>query len=84
MQAIQITETSRGKAICEKTPRFQIHFNGKWWGDPLYFNIKGYVGVLPCPNKDGTTGKLVIGERPISFYRKEIKNLNKEWKKFPR
>jgi len=83
MKAITLVETRRGMQICETTPRYDVFFRGKFF-DQLYFNMRGYVGYLPCPsdNKD-MVAKLHIGERGISAYKKEITTLNKEWAKLP-
>jgi hypothetical protein len=45
------------------------------WGD-LWFNMRGYVGNLPLPGGH----RLSIGERGISAYKSEIKQINREAK----
>ena len=72
---ITLIQTRQGCAILEKQPRYNVMLNGKFF-DQLYFNMRGYVGYLPTP--DGH--KLNIGERGISAFRKEIAQLNKEFK----
>jgi hypothetical protein len=72
--AVTLAETTRGKAICETTKRFDILLYGTVCGQ-LWWNMRGYVGSLPCP--DGT--KLSIGEASLTEYRREIAGLNKEF-----
>ncbi len=55
--------------------RYDVLANGVLC-DTLYYNMRGYQGYLPLP--DG--GKLDIGEKSISAYKKEISLLNKESK----
>ncbi len=82
MKAITLVETRRGMQICETTPRYDVFFRGKFF-DQLYFNMRGYVGYLPCPDEDYGIGKLYIGEKGISAYKKEITTLNKKWMTLP-
>ena len=72
--AISLVETRRGCAICETTNRFDVLFHGERF-DQLWWNMRGYVGTLPCP--DGR--KLTIGERSITAYRREVAQLNREF-----
>lgn len=72
---IRLIKTRRGCAMLETTPRYDVEFRGQIVGQ-LYYNCRGYVGGLPCP--DG--GNVSIGERPISEYRREVARLNREWK----
>lgn len=80
-KAIQLVENRRAMAICEDTPRYDVIFRGSIFSQ-LYFNTRGYCGTLPFPNEDGTVGKITIGERSLSEYKKEIAKLNKEWKNY--
>ncbi len=78
-KTIQLVENRRAMAICETTPRYDVIFRGEKF-DQLYFNTRGYCGLLPCLREDGTVGRLDIGEVSISAYKKEVARLNKEWK----
>ena len=78
---ITLIETRKGCAILERTPRYHVMFDGKFYGE-LYYNMTGYVGYLPSPKEDGTIIPMNIGECGISAFRKEVARLNKEWKAF--
>ena len=71
---IVLVETRENCSFCERTSRYNVLFNGKKVGQ-LYFNLRGYIGSLPTPNGHN----LIIGEKPISAYRKEANKLNKEF-----
>jgi hypothetical protein len=60
----------------ESTPRYEVWFDGKLF-DTLSFNMRGYLGYLPCPPNGG---RFHVGERSISFYRKAVAQLNREFK----
>ncbi|MCW3782990.1 hypothetical protein [Defluviimonas salinarum] len=62
-----------GRHLMERTPRYDVMLNGARWGE-LYFNMTGYVGHLPTVQG----GRMDIGERPISAFRKEAATLNRE------
>ncbi|SEB98405.1 hypothetical protein [Bradyrhizobium erythrophlei] len=70
---LELQETRRGCQTLEKTPRYDVLLNGARTGQ-LYFNIRGYVGYLPTP----TGGKLDIGEKGITAFRREVSALNRE------
>jgi hypothetical protein len=72
--AIELVENLRARAICETTPRFDVMLHGQKV-DQLYYNMRGYVGYLPTP--DG--GRLDIGEKSISAFRREVAVLNREF-----
>lgn len=82
MVAIRLVESNRGKQFLETTKRYDVIFRGEVFCQ-LYFNMRGYVGYLPCPPDEGETtpGNLLIGEKGISEYRREIARLNREWAK---
>jgi hypothetical protein len=77
-KAIQLVETRSGCAMCEREPRYDVIFRGVKIGQ-LYFNLRGYVGVLPCPSYDREYNNLHIGEVSITKYKQEVAKLNKEW-----
>ena len=60
--AIELVETRRGQHICETTPRYDVMLHGVrvqgTWSQ-LWFNMRGYVGVLPTPDGKGVD----IGEK---------------------
>jgi len=61
----------------EPHPRYDVLLHGTTVGQ-LYYNLTGYVGTLPLPGG----GKLEIGERGISVYRREVSRLNREWAEY--
>jgi hypothetical protein len=63
------------RSLLEIEPRYRVILNGQDVGE-LYFNMHGYVGRLPTPSG----APLVIGERSIGAYRKEVAALNREAK----
>lgn len=62
-----------GRHILERQPRYDVMVNGERKGE-LYYNMTGYVGYLPTVQG----GKMDIGERGISAFRKEVTALNRE------
>lgn len=69
---IKLAEKS-GREILERQPRYNVLLNDQPVGE-LYYNMTGYVGYLPTI----CGGKMDIGERGISAYRKEAARLNNE------
>ena len=55
--------------------RYEVHVNDVYWDD-LYYNMRGYCGTLPIPGG----GRLTIGERGITEYRRTAARLNREGK----
>lgn len=79
--AIKLVENLRERAILERTPRYDVMFFGnRFW--QVHYNMRGYIGYLPCPPDPEKVGFLDIGEKGISAFKKEISKLNKEWKEF--
>jgi hypothetical protein len=72
---VTLKEAPKKRSICETHMRYDVLANGQLT-DTLNFNMRGYQGYLPLP--DG--GKLDIGEKAISAYKKEISIINKEAK----
>lgn len=71
--AIELVE--KPSAICQDRLDYTVMFHGQKYGE-LYFNMRGYTGInLPMPNG----AVLEIGERSISAWRSEIRQLNKEF-----
>lgn len=62
-----------GRHILERQPRYAVLVNGAPQGE-LYYNMRGYVGYLPMVHG----GKMDIGEKGISAFRREVSILNKE------
>lgn len=73
-KTIELVETRQGCAMMESTPRYDIMLHGTKVGQ-LYFNLRGYVGNLPCA--DGTS--LWMPEANISTFRRQVAILNKEF-----
>ena len=78
MKAIMLKK-SKKMAIAQSVPDYEVYFYGEKIGD-LYFNMTGYVGWLPCPSERQAYCPLTIGEASLAAYKREIKELNKEWK----
>ena len=72
--AIELVENLRARAICETTPRYDVMLHGQRFTQ-LYYNMRGYVGYLPTPNG----GRVDIGEKGISVFRREVAALNREF-----
>lgn len=72
---VSLREAPHKRSICETKMRYDVLLNGEYF-DGLYFNMRGYVGLLPLP--DGH--KFNIGERGISVFRAEIRTINREAK----
>jgi hypothetical protein len=58
----------------ESKPRYDVMLHGKKVGQ-LYYNLRGYVGNLPCPGGSS----LWIPESSISAYRRHVMALNKDF-----
>ena len=54
----------------------QVLLNGLPWGDPFYYNMRGYRGVLPLP--DGSS--FDPGEVSLTQLRREVAQINREAK----
>lgn len=74
MKRITIKACPDKKSIHEQHERYAVMLDGQPFSE-LYFNLTGYVGTLPTP--EGS--KLTIGEKPLSTYRREIEQLNREF-----
>jgi len=81
-RAIELIETRQGCAMLEQRPRYIVMFRGQKHGE-LYFNMTGYTGCyLPAPATEGNSpAALLVGERSIATYRREIARLNPQWAK---
>ncbi len=58
----------------ETTKRWQVLLNGKPWGEPFYYNMRGFRGVLPTP--DGRS--FDPGEVTLTRLRQEVAQINRE------
>ncbi len=74
---ITLEERPRRMAMLEAKMRYAVMLDGVEFS-PLHYNMRGYQGYLPSLREDGTFGRLDIGEKPISAYRREIAALNRE------
>lgn len=70
---VTLREAPHKKAMLERHMRYDVLVNGAV-KETLSYNMRGYIGYLPLP--DG--GKLDIGERPITAFRREIGIINRE------
>lgn len=75
MHKVTLQESNRGRAMLERTPRYEVRVNGELFG-MLVYNMRGFIGYLPMA--DGR--RLDIGERPIGDFRREIARINRESK----
>lgn len=76
---IRIVKSKR-QMIGERFARYDVLLNGEPF-DELYYNLTGYVGSLPCPSDTapGGIGRMLIGEKGLSTYRREAAQLNREF-----
>ncbi len=58
----------------ETHKRWQVHLNGEPWGDPFYYNMRGFRGVLPTPDGRGFDP----GEVTLTRLRQEVARINRE------
>lgn len=63
----------------ERQKRWQVLLDGKPWGDPFYYNMRGYRGALPLP--DGRS--FDPGEVTLTQLRCEVARINREAKVSP-
>ena len=63
-------------------PSYAVFLYGEKVSD-VYFNMRGYVGSIPCPGYDTKQRMLSLGECGITTIKKEIARSNKEYKAFP-
>jgi len=75
---IKLVKTRSGCAPDEIEPRYDVMYQDKLFGQ-LYFNLRGYVGNLPCTPPGSN---LSIGEKPIKIYLSAVNKLNKEFEEF--
>ena len=57
----------------ETHKRWQVLLNGEPWGDPFYYNMRGFRGVLPLP--DGRC--FDPGEVTLTRLRQEVAGINR-------
>lgn len=72
---VTLKEAPHKRSMCETKMRYDVLVNGQV-KETLYYNMRGYQGYLPLPGG----GKLDIGEKAISAYKKEIGIINREAK----
>lgn len=58
----------------EPHKRWQVLLNGVPWGDPFYYNMRGFRGVLPLP--DGRS--FDPGEVTLTQLRRDVARINRE------
>jgi hypothetical protein len=76
-KGITLVKTRNGCAIMEPESRYDVLLNGVKISQ-LYYNMSGYCGTLPLPDDR----HLMLGECPISIWKKEAARLNREvWNK---
>lgn len=77
---IKLVETRRGCEMLERTPRFDVLVDGKFYSQ-LYFNMRGYCGQLPAPSTDrpGESICVPLSDEKIGAIKRLASILNKEW-----
>ncbi len=58
----------------ERHKRWQVFLNGEPWGDPFYYNMRGFRGVLPLPGGQAFDP----GELSLTRLRQEVAQINRE------
>ena len=58
----------------ETHKRWQVLLNGKAWGEPFYYNMRGFRGVLPLPGGQSFDP----GEVTLTQLRREVAQINRE------
>lgn len=64
-------------AFAETNMRYAIMLDGEEFSD-LYYNIRGYRGVIPHKRSDGTIGRFDPGEKSLATFKREIAQSNRE------
>jgi hypothetical protein len=70
---VTIEERPRRMAMLETKMVYAVMLDGKEFSE-LYWNMRGYVGYIPTVGG----GRLNIGERSLSNYRREVAEANRE------
>lgn len=60
--------------FAETHKRWQVVLNGEPWGEPFYYNMRGFRGALPLP--DGRS--FDPGEVTLTRLRREVARINRE------
>ena len=60
--------------FAERHKRWQVLLNGEPWGEPFYYNMRGFRGVLPTPNG----AAFDPGEVTLTRLRQEVAQLNRK------
>ncbi len=58
----------------ERHKRWQVMLNGEPWGEPFYYNMRGFRGVLSTPDGRGFDP----GEVTLTRLRQEVAQINRE------
>ena len=58
----------------ETRKRWQVLLNGEPWGEPFYYNMRGFRGVLPLPNGRS----FAPGDVTLTRLRQEVAQINRE------
>lgn len=66
-------------ACAETHMRYAIMLDGEEFSD-LYWNMRGYRGVIPTLREDGSIGRFDPGEKSLAVFKREIAQSNKELK----
>lgn len=74
---ITLEERPRRMAMMETKMRYAVMLDGKEFSD-LYYNMRGYRGVVPSVRPDGTIGRFDPGEVSLAEFKREIANSNRD------
>lgn len=64
-------------AMMETKMRYAVMLDGKEFSE-LYYNMRGYRGVVPHVYADGRIGRFDLGEASLADFKREIARSNKD------
>lgn len=74
---ITLEERPRRMAMMETKMRYAVMLDGVEFSD-LYWNIRGYRGVVPTLCSDGAIGSFDPGEVSLAEFKREIAQSNRD------
>lgn len=64
-------------AFAETNMRYAVMLDGEEFSE-LYWNMRGYRGVVPTVQSDGSIGRFDPGEKSLATFKREIAQSNRE------